>query len=115
MRLVIAGGRDYELTAGDYYRLEQLLPHVTEVVSGGARGADTCGEFWATASNIPVKRFPAEWDRYGQVAGFKRNIQMAIYADAVALFPGGKGTAHMFKTAKAHGLQIFDFRDNQLL
>jgi len=114
MILIIAGGRDYELTRQDFDKLDDIQ-NVTEVVSGCARGVDKCGEVWAEVNKIPVKRFPADWDLYGQVAGFKRNVQMALYADALAVFPGGRGTDHMAKTAKAHGLQIYDFRDNQLL
>lgn len=115
MKLIIAGGRDYELDAMDFWRLEQLLPVVKEVVSGCARGADKCGEVWAEVNHIPIRRFPADWGRFGKSAGFKRNIEMAKYADAVALFPGGRGTAHMFRIAGQYGLRIFDFRDNQLL
>ena len=115
MKLIIAGGRDYELTVQDYSKLNRILPRVTEIVSGGARGADACGELWATLNHITLKRFPADWKRYGKRAGMLRNEQMGKYADAVALFPGGKGTQNMFKIAKRNGLQIFDFRTNTLL
>lgn len=115
MKLIIAGGRDYELNAVDFWRLERMLPLVKEVVSGGARGADKCGELWAEVNKIPVRRFPADWNTHGRRAGMLRNREMAEYADAVALFPGGAGTQNMFECAKKRGLQIYDFRSNQLL
>lgn len=114
MILIIAGGRDYELTVRDYARLNRLLSEVTEVVSGGARGADLCGETWAICNKIPVKHFAAEWELYGKSAGHRRNWDMAHYADALAIFPGGKGTKHMFEAATKVKLEIFDFRENAL-
>lgn len=60
MKAIICGGRDYILTDEDYADLDELheLIEITEVVSGKARGADTCGERWAQKRGIPVKRVP---------------------------------------------------------
>lgn len=107
LKVIIAGGRDYELTDSDFSRLDELS--VKEVVSGGAKGADSGGESWAVSRGIPVKRFLADWKRYGRGAGPKRNLAMAEYADAVALFSGGKGTASMRKLAEKEGILIYDF------
>jgi hypothetical protein len=46
MKLIIAGGRDYKFTKSDLEKLDSI-EGITEVVSGGARGADKCGEIWA--------------------------------------------------------------------
>lgn len=111
-RLIIAGGRDYELTPADYFRLVSL-GDVREVVSGGATGADACGEAWANSRCIPIHREPVEpweWDRYGRRAGPMRNARMAAYATAVVLFPGGRGTSSMYREARRAGLVIFDWR-----
>jgi hypothetical protein len=110
MKTIIAGGRDYHLTDEDFHKLDQLKGTISEVVSGCARGVDTTGEIWANKNNIPVKKLPADWNKYGKSAGYKRNQQMAEYADAVILFPGGKGTNHMYDIAKRKGLDIYDFR-----
>jgi len=108
-RLIIAGGRDYMFIKQDLKVLDELGP-IHEVVSGCARGADAQGELWAFKCKIPIRRFPAKWDLYGKSAGYIRNELMAQYATACALFPGGKGTEHMFQLAKKYKLQIFDFR-----
>lgn len=108
MKTIIAGGRDYLLTPEDWCYLYNL--EITEVVSGGATGADAGGEEYAVKHNIPIKRFPADWEKHGRAAGPIRNAQMADYADAVVLFPGGKGTNSMFKIATAAGLIIYDLR-----
>lgn len=113
MKLIIAGGRDYRMDLADYYRLEEIHLHfgpITEIVSGGATGADSEGELWAKLSDIPVKKFEADWRTHGNAAGPIRNRQMAEYADAVALFRGGKGTASMEREAKRAGIAIYDFR-----
>jgi len=104
--MIVAGGRDYRVKPQDEAWLDTLP--IREVVSGGASGADAAGERWARKRGIPVKRFPADWDKYGPAAGPIRNRQMAEYADAVALFPGGLGTASMKREAERRGLQIFN-------
>lgn len=109
MRLVIAGGRDYTLTRADYVSLDALAVKlgVAEVVSGGAKGADAGGEDWAKSRGFPVRLFPAQWKRYGKRAGPIRNREMAEYADAVALFPGGSGTESMRREARRSGLPVY--------
>jgi len=106
MRTIIAGGRDYILTEEDFLWLDSLKPGISEVVCGGARGADTGGFNWGWSRGIPVKSFPADWNAHGKAAGFIRNRQMAQYAERVVLFPGGRGTAHMLKEAQAAKLII---------
>lgn len=110
MKLIIAGGRDYKPTDGDIVLLNQIksILGVTEVVSGGASGADQFGENWAKQNSIPITHFPADWSFHGKKAGPLRNTQMAAYADAVVLFPGGAGTADMRRQAKAFNLRIID-------
>ena len=55
-----------------------------------------------------VVYFPADWDLEGKSAGFKRNVKMAEYADALVAFWDGesKGTKHMIEIAKEKGLDI---------
>jgi YspA, cpYpsA-related SLOG family len=97
MKTIVVGSRrieDYQLTS----RAIELAPWtITEVVSGCARGGDRLGERWAAARNIPVKGFPAEWERPGKAAGFLRNEQMARYADALVAVWDQKsnGSRHM--------------------
>lgn len=110
MKLIIAGGRDYQFNDSDYEKLNRIHEkhRVTEVVSGGATGADRCGEVWADAQNIKITRFPADWNKHGKAAGPIRNKQMADYAQALVTFAGGRGTRNMIKQAKENMLMIFD-------
>lgn len=115
MRLIIAGGRNYELTPDDHRRLHAIARDhiITEVVTGGAKGADECGQMWAASLMLPIKVFRADWRQHGRAAGPIRNREMAAYADAVALFPGGKGTDDMARAARAQGIRIFDYRKTE--
>lgn len=112
MKLIIAGGRDYIFDVMDDLKLDVIHQQygVTLVISGGASGADRGGESWAMARGIPTQIMPADWNKHGRAAGPIRNKQMAEMADAVALFPGGRGTASMANEAAKAGIRIFDFR-----
>lgn len=109
MKTIIAGGRNFIPSKVHTEWLNTFIDDTTEVVSGGAVGADSYGERWAKYRHIPVKIFSAMWDVYGKIAGYKRNKQMAKYADRCLLFPGGKGTAHMKKLALEYGLEVHEF------
>lgn len=99
VRLLIAGSRGVSPSPQQIdEQLRKLLPvEVTELVSGGARGADEAGEVWAHENAIPITRFPADWDRYGKGAGHRRNREMAQYADVALVFwkDNSPGTANM--------------------
>ena len=109
--VIIAGGRDFS----DYNLLAKTMDHLLSnikdditVICGKARGADTLGEKYAKERGFPVQYFPADWQRYGKSAGYRRNTEMAENADALVAFWDGKsrGTKHMIETAKAHGLKV---------
>jgi len=110
VKLIVAGGRDYPLGIEDLQKLS-AIEGITELVSGGAKGVDRDAETWAISENIPIKQFKPDWGLYGRAAGPIRNREMAKYADAVALFPGRRGTASMHEIAIKENLTIFDYRD----
>lgn len=119
MKLIIAGGRYFvgrqkHLDWLNELEKEQLgSDPIEEVISGCALGADTFGSCWANSRGIPVKEFRPEWHKHGKSAGPIRNQEMAEYADAVVLFPGEKGTEHMYTVAKKKNLIIYDWRDRK--
>ena len=109
MRTIISGSR----TFADYDTLCRVMSAtsfpVTEVVSGGAPGVDALAERWAQERGVPVKRFPAEWEKYGRAARPKRNELMAGYAEAlVAVCDGGSRTrSSLIAGARKRGLCVF--------
>lgn len=112
MKTVVCGGRDYVLSVDGLFHLDLIRLHlpITELVCGKARGIDTSARRWAEFNGIPIKDFPADWDRHGKAAGYIRNAEMAEYADAVVALPGGRGTDNMVQQAIEKGLRVVDIR-----
>ena len=108
MRVIIAGGRDFQPSDQHWKALDRI--HATHgidrVLSGAARGADIFGERWAASRRIEIARFPAEWAKFGKKAGPMRNEMMAEAGDALIIFPGGKGTRNMVIQARRYELPI---------
>lgn len=110
IRMIIAGGRKRRIGQRGYEQLDRL-PRPFVVLSGMAEGVDLDGCEWAKWRGIDVEEYPADWRLHGwPTAGFIRNSEMARRATAVALFPGGSGTAHMARCAVVQGLTIYDWR-----
>ncbi len=111
MKVIVAGSREGFVARNVFEAIEEspFFGKITEIVSGGARGVDTDGEYYASCNNLILKRFPAKWDELGRGAGFARNSQMADYADAlVAVWDGeSKGTKHMIETMKARNKPVY--------
>ena len=112
MKVIIAGSRTGAKFADVQKAIEQAQFDITFVVSGKANGVDTLGEVWALKNNIKVIEFPAEWVKWGKSAGYRRNVEMANYADALIAVWDGKsvGTKHMINIAKDKGLQVFVYQ-----
>ena len=111
MRVIIAGSRGFADYAFLRQKMDYLLsetPGGITIVSGGARGADSMGERYAGERGYEVARYPAEWEKYGKSAGYRRNAVMAANADALVAFWDGKspGTRHMINLAMEKGLKI---------
>jgi hypothetical protein len=106
MKTIIAGSR----TITDFQCLEDVISNldfeISAVVSGTANGVDKLGERWAQENNIELLKYPANWDKYGQRAGYLRNVDMSNNADACIILWDGKskGADHMYRIAKHKGL-----------
>jgi len=109
-KFIIAGTRDFSDYSLLKDKLDRLKAHLGtfEIVSGTARGADSLGERYASENSLPIKRFVPDWDKFGKAAGYKRNEEMALYADGCIVFWDGKskGTEHMINLAKKHGIDL---------
>lgn len=109
-KVIVAGSRGFN----NYLALERVLDKLLinkkdiEIVSGTARGADKLGEKYAEHKKLKIAKFPAQWNKFGKSAGYKRNAQMADYADACVVFWDGesRGTKHMIDLANKKNLQL---------
>ena len=112
-KVIIAGSRgfsNYKLLrekCNEYLR-EKRKNYNIIIISGGARGADTLGEKYAQDEGFSLEVFPANWNKFGKSAGFRRNEQMAEVADALIAFWDGKshGTKHMIEIMENKNLLV---------
>lgn len=115
MKTIIAGSRTASIKdVIDALELCPFTTEITEVISGCARGADSYGEMLAEEFDVPIKRFPAEWEKYGRGAGHIRNSQMLEYSDSlIAVWDGkSKGTQDMIHRSQKKGIPVFIFMIN---
>lgn len=89
--------------------LEKYLPeNTTEIVSGGAKGIDTCAREYAISRGIKLTEFLPEYSRYGRGAPLKRNLQIIEYADVVIAFWNRqlKGTKNVIENCKKLNVKV---------
>ena len=117
MRVLVCGGRDYADKEHVYSILDQCYSQNTklEIISGMARGADRLAWQWAQDRGVKCFEFPADWDRYQNAAGPKRNQQMIDegFPDAGIAFHGTSGTADMVRRLKANCIPVLDLRNKR--
>jgi len=104
MKIAIIGSRNLGVID-----LENFLPEsVTEIVSGGARGIDTCAREYALTHNIKLTEFLPDYNHYGRGAPLKRNLEIIAYADLVLAFWDGtsRGTKYVIDNCKKQGVPI---------
>ena len=95
MKLAIIGSRSIEIENIEDY----ITDEVSEIVSGGARGVDSCAREYAMKRGISLVEFLPDYKRYGKGAPLRRNEEIAKYADGVLAFWDGcsKGTAYTLR------------------
>ena len=100
MKVAVIGSRTFDKYESVYNILSKLK--ITEIISGGAKGADSLAERYAKENNIPTKIFLPDWETYGKKAGFLRNTQIIEECEMVVAFWDGtsKGCADSIEKAK---------------
>lgn len=121
MRIQITGSRDFtDLSIVHDAIVEQMIEpfkngEQVTVVHGGAKGADKLsGSAVFDYSWVDVEVHPANWDRYGKSAGYRRNAEMiALNPDVVLAFKkrgsGNKGTQHTIDLATKAGIPVIEY------
>jgi hypothetical protein len=86
--VIIAGTRtftDYKLVCTVMNVIRQKYGDI-QIIVGGCKGADKCGELYAIENKIPYKVYNAEWKKYGKRAGPLRNEKMSKVGNVLVLF-----------------------------
>lgn len=103
MILAIVGSRgftNYDLLKTELDKIE----NITEIVSGGAIGADKLAEKYAKEKNLKTTIILPEWNKHGKAAGPIRNQQIILKSTQVIAFWDGKspGTKTSIDFAKKY-------------
>jgi len=112
MILGIVGTRRFD----DYDKFKEIVDNYLEfqgirpelIVSGGAPGIDSLAEQYAQNKDIPIKIYPADWDKYGRRAGPIRNTQIVDACTHLLALPDSKsiGTLDTIKKAELKGIRV---------
>lgn len=99
MKTGVIGSRSFN----DYNLLCNILSNysIDEIISGGAKGADSLAIKYAKDNNIKFIEYYPDWSK-GNHAGFLRNQQIVDASDIIIAFWDGKsnGTRDSIKKAK---------------
>lgn len=102
MRVAVVGSRG--LIVDD---LGKYLPkETTEIVSGGAKGIDTCARQYALSHGIKLTEFLPEYGKYGRSAPLKRNEIIIKNSDMVLAFWDGKSPGTKFVINKCREMNV---------
>lgn len=119
--VIISGGQDFK----DYNLLKEkcdfyLSRKIKEgkkiiVISGGTEGADKLGEKYAAEKGYEVRRFIADWNRFGKFAGLRKNQQMTEIGNACIVFLSSygenKGANNLISTARKNHLLVREINE----
>jgi len=100
MKIAIIGSRS--ITFAD---MSKFVSDLDEIVSGGAKGVDSCAAEYARKRGMKLTVFLPQYDRYGRAAPIVRNKEIVDYADKIIAFWDGcsKGTLSVIKYAEKIG------------
>ena len=108
MKVAVVGSRNIVVE-----NIQQFLPeNVSEIISGGAKGVDTCAEEYAKNNGIKMTVIKPDYKKYGKPAPLVRNKEIVKNAEFVVLVWDGKsrGTKfvleHCEKINKPHKVYI---------
>ena len=104
MRVAVIGSRG--LVVDD---LGKYLPkETTEIVSGGAKGIDSCAREYAQQHGLKLTEYLPEYSKYGRSAPLKRNIAIIENADLILAFWDGtsRGTKYLINNCKKRSIYV---------
>ena len=100
MKIAIVGSRG--VVINDF---EEYIGDCEEIISGGAKGVDSCIEEYAKNNGIKMTVILPEYNLYGRAAPIVRNKKIVDLADKIIVFWDGqsKGSLSVIKYAEKIG------------
>jgi hypothetical protein len=111
-RLLVTGSRDWDDEESVRFEIAGMtMCHAGLVIVHGAcpTGADSFAAKVARDVGIRQEPHPADWQKYGKSAGYRRNAEMvALGADACVAFirGGSRGATHCADLAEKAGIPV---------
>ena len=127
MRVLVTGSRDWIDRLTIYRALNEVCKEfdlnyesdehgntmpdhskITVVHGHCPTGADHWADEWCIGNFFMAERHPAEWEKYGKSAGFRRNAEMVnLGADLCLAFikDGSRGATHTADLAEKAGIE----------
>lgn len=121
LKVAIVGSRDFGIddtlpSAGMDKLIKSLVAEMDNedyVVSGGATGADTWGEYYARFYNVGRIVHAAHWEKHGKAAGHIRNALIVKDADVLFAFytdrTTSRGTLNCVSKARKKGIDVYEY------
>lgn len=118
MRVIVTGSREWSDPNAIRAKISDRLcdlPGDTLIVVGydeendRPKGVDRFAYQEAQKLGLALETHPAEWERFGKGAGFRRNTEMAqLGAELCLAFHNGRssGTKHMIEQAEKYGIPV---------
>lgn len=92
MKVAIIGSRNIVINnIADY-----IPKNASEIVSGGAKGVDSCAKKYALEKQLKYTEFLPEYKKFGRSAPLKRNLQIIEYSDLIIAIWDGKSNGTKF-------------------
>ena len=113
MKVAIIGSRGITRV-----NLKDFIPEdTTEIVSGGARGVDTCARNFAKENNLILTEFLPDYEHFGRGAPLRRNIEIIDYSDLVLAFWDGesRGTKFVIENCRKRNKQVLVYTKDDIL
>jgi len=112
--VLVTGSRRWNILGPIENLLDAEMPDV--VIHGAGPGADDLARRWCDNTRTSQVQMPADWNKYGRVAGPQRNTQMLKVLQALRScgydckvlafpLPDSRGTKHMLKIANDAGFE----------
>lgn len=103
MKIAIIGSRNLTVDLSEY-----IPEGTTSIISGGAKGIDTCAANYAKENRLELIEFLPDYKKYGKGAPLKRNDLIIDAADIVLAFWDGKskGTKYGIDRCKKSGKEV---------
>ena len=113
MKLAVIGSRSFDNFELLNNEILSLGNEITEIISGGAKGADLLAEKWAKQNNVISTIIKPIWSIYGRGAGIIRNEDIIQKCDYCIAFWDGKSKGTLssikfcVKYSKPHKIVLY--------